>query len=102
MVMTEVAGRCVVESVCVCTEDVCMYLVGVWQYASVCVCAGREGGACVSPDLGVLLSSVIDEALCSSGGQAYASAYKCLDATSHTMHFHSDMISRGHWTTACV
>ena len=38
MVMTEVAGRCVVETVCVCAEDVCMCLVGVWQYASECVC----------------------------------------------------------------
>ena len=61
MVMTEVAGRCVVERVGVCAEDVCMCLVGVCQYASVCVCvcAGIEGGACVYPDLGVLLSSVM-------------------------------------------
>ena len=49
MVMTEVAGRCVVETVCVCAEDVCMCLVGAWQYASVCVCVCRQrrGSMCV-------------------------------------------------------
>ena len=84
-----------VNTVCVCV-CVCMG-------DSRCVYVGGAVGVCI---VGCLAgySSVMDEAVCSPpSGQACASAQMCLDHhVALNALFHSDMISVGHWMTACM